>query len=580
MLHFEALDNLHKHIKYLKKQIHNDNFFLVWGCIRDLLLGTDTQPKDIDLTLKGDPSDIYNNIDKNNISHFITEKYGTITIIPKENKAQNGDDVLQYEITPFRKEAGYDDRRHPTEIEWADSLVTDGLRREFTISCLYYFCDKPRLKKNKIDSQNLWDNTTLLPNLKDLGFTYLPKYNLWIVQNHEIVEAIFPKGIFAAKNLDPYKKLRLKHHKDLVDDDFQFGKTNKLIVDPYLGIQDLFGGKLKCVGIPDKRFNEDALRIIRALRFVNVINFKLANLPGDHVKYLDFDKETRKSIKKNFFLVKYIAKERIKTELDKVFKKWNAFGFVALLDEVNLLKMLFPALAKTKYVDQPVRYHPFDVYHHTLMTLFHVQQISNNYLVRYAMLYHDVGKVDQYYMYSLSLTREEINKLSGINHRETSSKIARNDFVALWFSNKEIEEIMRYIDRHHKPEEILSAKSANREKKLRKLLSEAGIVRLQNLFDVVLGDRLWHYNPVQAPEVEVIYMLKKQANELQKKEGQFTLKKLAINWNDVIKELGITPWKHVGELLQKAFDWTINNIGTRNFKDKIIKQLKTILKDQ
>ena len=61
--------------------------------------------------------------------------------------------------------------------------------------------------------------------------------------------------------------------------------------------------------------------------------------------------------------------------------------------------MLFPAFAKTKYVPQPIRYHAFDTYSHTLLTLKALQEINQDYLVRFAMLYHDVGKVAQYEAY-------------------------------------------------------------------------------------------------------------------------------------------------------------------------------------
>jgi len=70
-----------------------------------------------------------------------------------------------------------------------------------------------------------------------------------------------------------------------------------------------------------------------------------------------------------------------------------------LIDEAEMLPILFPALAKTKHYDQPIRYHPFDIYAHIILTLYHLQQINKNYLVRFAMLYHDVGKVGQYEQY-------------------------------------------------------------------------------------------------------------------------------------------------------------------------------------
>jgi len=85
----------------------------------------------------------------------------------------------------------------------------------------------------------------------------------------------------------------------------------------------------------------------------------------------------------------------------KVFKADNPFGFVSLLDDLYLLKTIFPSVFQTKHIDQPVRYHPFDVYAHTMLCFHNIQKINKNYLVKFAMLYHDVGKTDQYYYVSI-----------------------------------------------------------------------------------------------------------------------------------------------------------------------------------
>jgi tRNA nucleotidyltransferase (CCA-adding enzyme) len=172
--------------------------------------------------------------------------------------------------------------------------------------------------------------------------------------------------------------------------------TLHCIVDPYNGIADMTDGILQTVGNPDDRFEEDALRIIRALRFLTVLNI-------NNVSTVEFDieKETRTSLKKNFYRIGSLPKERLKIELDKVAKKGSLFAFVSFCDELNILKTLFPAVYATKHLDQPVRYHPFDVYVHTILCLYHLEQLTDNYLLKFAILYHDVGKVDQYYAYSL-----------------------------------------------------------------------------------------------------------------------------------------------------------------------------------
>jgi hypothetical protein len=119
-----------------------------------------------------------------------------------------------------------------------------------------------------------------------------------------------------------------------------------------------------------------------------------------------------------------------------------------------MLPLLFPALANTKHVEQPIRYHAFDVYTHTLFVLKELQAINVDYLVRFAVLYHDVGKVGQYAAYDAARgDKEKIRAIiSGpLNHRNSSPELMKQDFRALGFSNKEIDDIAWYISEHHTP---------------------------------------------------------------------------------------------------------------------------------
>jgi len=235
----------------------------------------------------------------------------------------------------------------------------------------------------------------------------------------------------------------------------------------------------------------------------------------------DFQKETWISVKKNHALVKNVAKERIKEEIMKAFTVGNPFGFVALLDEAKILEHLFPALYATKYIEQPIRYHPFDVYTHTLLCLFELQKINKDPLVRLAMLYHDVGKVDQFGAYADNLSKEEIREiLAGpLNHRRSSPEYAKKDFQALGFSSKEISTIARYIANHHKPEEMLFTKEENVEKKVRTFFSEAGYEKAMNILDITMADRLGQYNPLQnSSNISDIDKLRTILKKLQKQE--------------------------------------------------------------
>ena len=129
---------------------------MVGGGIRDLILDIEKNPKDIDFTMAGLPIDIYEKIDKKDIFHFITEKFGTITLIPRNHK-------VQYELTPFRLENEYSDNRHPEKIQRQNDLILDSNRRDFTINSLYYFSKNI---KNKISLSSKLEKK-LISNIPD-----------------------------------------------------------------------------------------------------------------------------------------------------------------------------------------------------------------------------------------------------------------------------------------------------------------------------------------------------------------------------------------------------------------------------
>ncbi len=574
MLFFDSLKNLDTHMGLLQKKIKDThNIFLVGWCVRDLILGIDKKPTDIDFTMAGEPTKLYGAIDKKGISHFITEKYGTITLINKWKGAGSKEQEIKYELTPLRTESDYADFRHPGEITRSNDLLLDSNRRDFTINCMYY--TNASYKK---EYDTFYDNKTIqkytddeifLKRLDDHGCLYIKGLNLLIIQNHKHIERLFPDGKFEAKQLWETLKSATIFSPNKKS---ETSKQLKIIIDPHKGIHDMINKKLKCVGDPDKRFWEDALRIIRAIRLVNVLNTKLALNTKEKIKLFDFQKETRNSIRKNHALVNNIAKERIKEEIMKAFTVGNPFNFVGLVDEAKLLEHLFPALYATISVPQPIRYHPFDIYAHTLLTLFELQKINKNPLVRLAMLYHDVGKVDQFGAYGDDLTKDEIRAIIAgpLNHRRSSPEHTKKDFQALWFSSKEVETIARYIAHHHKAEELLSPKKDVMEKKMRKFFSEAGYEKCDNILDITIADRLGQYNPLQnSSDISDIYTLKTILKKLQKQEWQFTMKDLAINGSDIITHFKLPASPVIWTLLQKALARVIDDIKKRNVKTEI-----------
>jgi hypothetical protein len=215
---------------------------------------------------------------------------------------------------------------------------------------------------------------------------------------------------------------------------------------------------------------------------------------------------------------------------------------------------------------------------HTMLTLYSLQRINSDYLARFAMLYHDVWKRDQYAAYEKWLTRNEIREILSwpLNHRNSWPDFVKEDFSRLWFSKNEIKDISRYVLKHHTPGEILDAKPENRIKKLRKLYSEAGYKKVNNLIDITIADRLWQYNPMQnSTDITDVEELRTLLNKLKKQEWQFTSSDLMINWENIMEYFHISAWPQIWELLDKAMERVLSDIKNRNNKKDILKYLKS-----
>ena len=147
-------------------------------------------PDDIDLTMGGQPSEIYENLNTSGFSTFITEKFGTITLIPK---LEDGSHLnIKYELTPFRAESGYADARHPDQIFWSDSLVLDAQRRDFRINALYY--SQQFIKAPSYETEKNIDDELLVKILEREGFIYLENQQVLIVQKESYLEQLIVKG--------------------------------------------------------------------------------------------------------------------------------------------------------------------------------------------------------------------------------------------------------------------------------------------------------------------------------------------------------------------------------------------------
>lgn len=568
------LNNLNKYISQTQDLTNKKDIFLVWGLIRDILLWiTDPSSQenlDLDFATSWSPDVIRENLNNNKskeISIFRTQKYGTITIVDKKNK---------YEITPFRTETKYSDWRHPDEVIWSDDIILDSKRRDFTINCIYYtnyiyFNQAKKLKseeaeldfddkkiKEEKDKKNTKDdkasdslNPKIIDRLTKQWYIYISSQNILILQDSQIISNIYTNWKFDEENLSKYI--------------WQKFEQVQIIFDPHKWIQDLFANKIRAVGNPDDRFWEDALRILRAIRF------------AANIWWFDVEPKTRKSMKKLYFLARKLSKERIHEEIVKVFKGKNPFGYIAMLDELNLMKYIFPAVWHLKWLNQPVKYHPMDVWHHTLMVLKAWQELSDDYMVRLWCLYHDVGKTEQYYTHSF-LDKDDLEFLYGswLNHINCGADFAEEDLSKIGFSNAETETISRYVRFHMKPGEILMSKEENQIPKLRKMISDKWFEMTRNVVKICLADRRGQFNPIQTKEIDQPRELMTKIDQIEKNEWQFTIKNLAINGEVLMTELGLQPWPKLGELIKKSYKYVLDDLD-RNDRQKLIKYCQKLL---
>lgn len=202
-------------------------------------MGIDKKPSDIDITMAGEPQHIDKIIDKKGMSHFMTEKFGTITLIK---------DPIKYELTPLRTETDYTDFRHPGEITRSNDLLLDSARRDFTINCMYYTNithkkEYTPLLDNK-NTHTYTDDETFLKRLDDHGYLYIANSNLLIIQNQNHITKLFADGKLQSPHLLTMLKSAITF---TIGKKVELHKVLRIVIDPHKGIHDSMNRRLKAV---------------------------------------------------------------------------------------------------------------------------------------------------------------------------------------------------------------------------------------------------------------------------------------------------------------------------------------------
>ncbi|MFH1536793.1 MAG: HD domain-containing protein [Patescibacteria group bacterium] len=424
---------LPEHIEFVLNQLKAGGFeaYIVGGCMRDLLMKK--EPKDWDITTSALPKEI----ERTFTSSYYNNKFGTVV-------AQvNGEEV---EITTYRSEANYSDKRHPDKVEFGVSLEEDLKRRDFTMNALAY------------DGKNT--------------------------------------------------------------------------IDLFDGKKDIQNSKIKAINDPDERFNEDALRMLRAIRFSAQLNFNIED-------------KTYKSICKHKELIKHVSGERIRDELMKIIDSDDSLKGIWLLKESGLQKIILPELEENVGLAQN-KHHPYTSYFHALLSMQFCP--SDDPLVKLAALLHDIGKPQTKQGDGLNATFH--------NHEMVSRKLAKKIMRRLKFSKKEIDRTCHLIRHHMFYYNIGEISDAG----VRRIIKRVGLEHLQDLIDIRIGDRLGSACPKAKP-----YKLQELENRIvEVQKDPIDTNMLVLDGHAIMGLTDLKPGPEIGIILNKLLEEVLDDPKLNN----------------
>jgi poly(A) polymerase/tRNA nucleotidyltransferase (CCA-adding enzyme) len=355
--------------------------YLVGGCVRDMLL--ERAPKDWDVTTNAKPEDIQRVFPES----FYENDFGTVGV-----KTESEDPSLAIiEVTPYRTETGYTDKRRPDAVTFGDCLEEDLARRDFTINAIAYDDSKGQL------------------------------------------------------------------------------------VDPYKGQKDIEARVLRTVGVAADRFEEDALRLMRAVRLVAELEFAL-------------DTETAAAIQQKAPNLGHISKERIRDEFVRILNSKQPMMALVLAQQLGLLEFIAPELTKGIGIEQN-QAHSYDVFGHLMRALQHAANKNWPFEVRLAAVFHDVSKPE---------TRrwsDEKKDWTFHGHEVVGSRVTKKALEDLRFSRETIEKVSKLVRWHmffSDPDQItLSA--------VRRMIRNVGEENIWELLDLRICDRIGTGRPKEQP---------------------------------------------------------------------------------
>lgn len=431
--------------------------WIVGGAVRDLLLGMPAY--DWDVTTNATPEEIAPLFPES----FYDNEYGTVKVAGKHIREQFGlkegeiKDEELYDITTYRSESGYSDKRRPDSVEWGKTVEEDLKRRDFTINAM----------------------------------------------------AIDIKG---------------------------------KLVDPYGGQVDIKNKLIKAVGEASERFEEDALRIMRAIRIAAQLGFTI-------------EERTLVALKEKVPNLKAISWERIGAETMKLLASEHSADGIQLMVNTRIMSIVIPELLSTKEVKQG-GHHIYDVFTHSLEALRACP--SSDPVVRLATLIHDIDK-------------PVVSKAGGergvtfYNHEVSGARTAKRIAERLKLSKKDQDRVFTLVRWH-----MFVYESKMTDASIRRFIRRVGKENIHDMMALRIGDRVGGGSKATSWRL----------TELQKRIGEqlyepLSLKDMNINGAEIMKILNISPSRKVGEILNALFEEILDD-SSKNTKEYLEKRVKEL----
>jgi tRNA nucleotidyltransferase (CCA-adding enzyme) len=319
-------------------------------------------------------------------------------------------------------------------------------------------------------------------------------------------------------------------------------------IDPFGGEQDIEKKIIRTVGKPEERFGEDALRMLRALRFASELGFAL-------------DHDTQNAIEKSSELMQHVSKERVRDEFVKIVMSENPALALELAARLDLLKYISPEFEKGIGVEQN-KAHIFTVWEHLLRSLDHAAKKGMPLHVRLAALFHDIAKPH---------TKKFINgEATFYGHEVVGARITRKVLDDLKFSKELVEKVSRLVRWHM----FFSETETITLSAVRRVVRNVGVDLIWDLMNVRGADRTGMGRPK-----ETTYRLRKYHSMIEEVlRDPISVKQLKVGGEDIMKLIDKPPGPHIGHILEILLAEVLEDprLNTKEYLEEKVLELNNL----